>query len=354
LCHWQRLKKPHLALLKILLIIATIFGLGTLPWQQNFTGLIAGFLTGFCITLALVPYVNLTKYNRKSKVSSSPHIFPLTDEAKFCFCSLQINLIWTCIVSHVIITATMFLVFYLFPTIFAALSDYSDYQNNPNLLNNDYTTMSNAAPGSKFGGFGGGLTGSSSSNSMLSRKLVTREHNFNPYNMMKGTNTNSQPYFDGEALAKDQQGVIDTSLYNMKFPLSNQKNNSNNYYLDPYNDNNNIKNNTKNDISNNNNNNNPLVFNNHLCDTDNLVERENSKNRLSAHAKGDTKTIDNHGKKNDKPSFQAVDKRTLLDNNNLLHSKIGKKKKNQNNHNTNSNSYKKAANDYFFSSNNNA
>jgi hypothetical protein len=57
-----------LALIKLLLIAAAIFGLGTLPWQQNFAGLIAGLVFGTALTFALVPFVNITKYNRKSKV----------------------------------------------------------------------------------------------------------------------------------------------------------------------------------------------------------------------------------------------------------------------------------------------
>ena len=68
-CHWKQLKKPYLALIKLLLIAASLFGMGTLPWQQNFAGLIGGLVFGTALTLALVPFVNLSKYNRKSKVS---------------------------------------------------------------------------------------------------------------------------------------------------------------------------------------------------------------------------------------------------------------------------------------------
>jgi hypothetical protein len=43
--------------------------MSTLPWQQNFAGLIGGIVFGMGLTFALVPFVTFTKYNRKSKVS---------------------------------------------------------------------------------------------------------------------------------------------------------------------------------------------------------------------------------------------------------------------------------------------
>ena len=43
--------------------------MSTLPWQQNFAGLIGGIVFGMGLTFVLVPFVNITKYNRKSKVS---------------------------------------------------------------------------------------------------------------------------------------------------------------------------------------------------------------------------------------------------------------------------------------------
>ncbi|XP_055544452.1 inactive rhomboid protein 1-like [Wyeomyia smithii] len=100
LCHWKSLKKPHVAMIKLLIIGFTLFGLGTLPWQQNFTGLIAGLLFGIGLTLAFVPFVSVTKHNRKSKL----------------------NLIWTCVVVQLIVYALMFIIFYVFPTLFSSLN----------------------------------------------------------------------------------------------------------------------------------------------------------------------------------------------------------------------------------------
>lgn len=66
--HWKTLKKPHLALIKMLLIMITLFGIGTLPWQQNFAALIAGSVFGVILTFTIVPFLTIGKYTRKSKV----------------------------------------------------------------------------------------------------------------------------------------------------------------------------------------------------------------------------------------------------------------------------------------------
>ncbi|XP_052863334.1 inactive rhomboid protein 1-like [Anopheles cruzii] len=100
LCHWKSLKKPHIAMIKLLILGCTLFGLGTLPLQQNFTGLIAGLLTGICLTLAIVPFVNVTKHSRKSKI----------------------NLIWTCVTLQFLLYAVMFIIFYAFPALFESLN----------------------------------------------------------------------------------------------------------------------------------------------------------------------------------------------------------------------------------------
>uniref|UniRef100_A0A182QN04 Peptidase S54 rhomboid domain-containing protein n=1 Tax=Anopheles farauti TaxID=69004 RepID=A0A182QN04_9DIPT len=97
LCHWRNLKKPQYAMLKMLFLCCLLFGMGTLPWQQNFTGLISGLLFGTTFTLALTPYLSFTKYSRKGKI----------------------KLVWTCFVLYFVLYALVFLVFYLFPTIFS-------------------------------------------------------------------------------------------------------------------------------------------------------------------------------------------------------------------------------------------
>ncbi|XP_055597867.1 inactive rhomboid protein 1-like isoform X2 [Uranotaenia lowii] len=97
LCHWRNLKRPHFALLKLLVVGFLVFVVGTLPWQQNFTGLVSGMIFGTTFTLALTPYLTVRKHSRKRKV----------------------NLIWTCFVLHFILYMLMFLVFYLFSAPFS-------------------------------------------------------------------------------------------------------------------------------------------------------------------------------------------------------------------------------------------
>lgn len=66
--HWQQLHKPHIALLKLAVIGTLLFAIGTLPWQHNFASLFAGIFCGIFLTIALVPFVSVNKYGRKSKV----------------------------------------------------------------------------------------------------------------------------------------------------------------------------------------------------------------------------------------------------------------------------------------------
>lgn len=68
LIHWKRLHRPHVALFKLILICVTFFLLSTLPWQLNFTGILGGLICGTLLTIALVPFVSIKQYKRKSKV----------------------------------------------------------------------------------------------------------------------------------------------------------------------------------------------------------------------------------------------------------------------------------------------
>ncbi|XP_053686474.1 inactive rhomboid protein 1-like [Sabethes cyaneus] len=153
LCHWRGLKRPHLALLKLIVIGVLVFGMGTLPWQQNFTGLVAGLLFGMTFTLALTPYVHVRRYSRKRKI----------------------NLIWTCFVLQFVLYAFMFLAFYLFSTPFslnfvdgnqiASVTDNGglhDHFNPYDTFNyfNTKNSDSTGSPGSGSGTGGGSAGGS--------------------------------------------------------------------------------------------------------------------------------------------------------------------------------------------------
>lgn len=108
-----------MALIKLVFIAGSLFGMGALPWQQHFIGLIAGIVFGVALTLALVPFVSITKYGRHSKVSGPA--FP--GGKTLCIHAhvfKQINLIWTCMLLHFTIYIAMFIVFYIFPMAFTS------------------------------------------------------------------------------------------------------------------------------------------------------------------------------------------------------------------------------------------
>uniref|UniRef100_A0A1B0C8B0 Peptidase S54 rhomboid domain-containing protein n=2 Tax=Lutzomyia longipalpis TaxID=7200 RepID=A0A1B0C8B0_LUTLO len=145
LIHWKQLKKPHLALVKLLIIIGTLFGIGTLPWQQNFAGLIAGIISGMALTVALVPFVSLTKYGRKSKI----------------------NLVWSIMLFYLATYVAMFVIFYLFPSAFTNLG-FGDVINGGTSfggINNMHGNGVGGAPGgastptSGTSGTGGSVNG---------------------------------------------------------------------------------------------------------------------------------------------------------------------------------------------------
>ncbi|XP_049315985.1 inactive rhomboid protein 1 isoform X3 [Bactrocera dorsalis] len=100
LIHWKHLRKPHVALFKLMCITALVFGVGILPWQLNFAGLLAGIFCGIFLTIALVPFVSVTKYGRKSKI----------------------NLIWSCVIFHLFIYSALLGIFYVFPTELTSLN----------------------------------------------------------------------------------------------------------------------------------------------------------------------------------------------------------------------------------------
>ncbi|XP_067614189.1 inactive rhomboid protein 1 isoform X2 [Eurosta solidaginis] len=126
LIHWKQLCKPHIALCKLVCITAILFGIGTLPWQLNFAGLLAGAFCGIFLTVALVPFVSITEYERKAKI----------------------KLIWSCIIFHLFIYSVLYLIFYLVPMELTGL-------NTGELLN----AKINAKSGSDSKGAGGVIVG---------------------------------------------------------------------------------------------------------------------------------------------------------------------------------------------------
>uniref|UniRef100_A0A336KG64 CSON008620 protein n=1 Tax=Culicoides sonorensis TaxID=179676 RepID=A0A336KG64_CULSO len=136
--YWKKLKKPHIALVKLLLITIALFGLGTLPWQQNFASLIAGSIFGMILTLTIVPFLSIAKFNRKSKI----------------------NLIWTCLILHLTIYTTMLIIFYVFPNLFSSL---------------EFTASEDLNADNNFNIFGGGGTGGATAIARSSNVLVHQQ-----------------------------------------------------------------------------------------------------------------------------------------------------------------------------------
>ena len=61
------LDRPSIALLKVAVPIVVLFMLGLLPWIDNWAH-VSGFLFGFLLAFALLPYVSFGVYDRRRKL----------------------------------------------------------------------------------------------------------------------------------------------------------------------------------------------------------------------------------------------------------------------------------------------
>ncbi|XP_077490182.1 rhomboid-5 isoform X2 [Amblyomma americanum] len=89
---WQMLKRPSAALLKLGVGAAVLFLLGLLPWVDNYAH-VFGFVFGFLLSYALLPYVSFGSYDRTAKVA----------------------LIWACLIVSVALFVGLVLLFYVHP-----------------------------------------------------------------------------------------------------------------------------------------------------------------------------------------------------------------------------------------------
>ncbi|XP_046659942.1 inactive rhomboid protein 1 isoform X3 [Homalodisca vitripennis] len=89
---WQMLRNPRQALLKLVCIVLFLFLFGLLPWVDNFAHLF-GFVFGFLLSFALLPFVSFGEYDRQKKIC----------------------LIWFCLITSGILFLTLLLSFYIFP-----------------------------------------------------------------------------------------------------------------------------------------------------------------------------------------------------------------------------------------------
>uniref|UniRef100_A0A1I8QES1 Peptidase S54 rhomboid domain-containing protein n=1 Tax=Stomoxys calcitrans TaxID=35570 RepID=A0A1I8QES1_STOCA len=164
LSHWQHLHKPHVALFKLMVIGAILLAIGTLPWQLNFAGIFAGIFSGIFLTIALVPFVSVTKYRRKSKI----------------------NLIWFCIIFHIFVYTTMLIIFYMFPTELTKLS-FGE------VLTNSFNTGVPGGNGATGSG-GGGNVGTGSPGISTTDIMRTGISNSNNNNNNNNNNYNRQSF----------------------------------------------------------------------------------------------------------------------------------------------------------------
>lgn len=114
---WQMLRHPDHALLKLLFITLVLFVFGLLPWVDNYAHLF-GFIFGFLLSYALLPYISFGEYDRHKKVA----------------------LIWVCLLSAAFLFAALVVLFYVIPvydcevcTYFNCLPLTRDFCSNQNI-----------------------------------------------------------------------------------------------------------------------------------------------------------------------------------------------------------------------------
>jgi len=89
---WPSLKYPEMAVLKLVGVTAVFFLSGLLPWIDNYAHLF-GFIFGFLVSYAILPFVTFGVYDRRRKVV----------------------LLWLCLVFAVLIFVGLILLFYVSP-----------------------------------------------------------------------------------------------------------------------------------------------------------------------------------------------------------------------------------------------
>lgn len=86
------LRHPYRALFKHLAIAGILFIIGLLPWFDNFSSFF-GFLFGFLLSYAILPFVSLGEYDRQKKIF----------------------IIWVCLITCAFLFLLLVLFFYVIP-----------------------------------------------------------------------------------------------------------------------------------------------------------------------------------------------------------------------------------------------
>lgn len=95
------LKHPNQALSKLISITFFLFLIGLLPWVDNYAHLF-GFIFGFLLSYALLPFISFGKYDRHKKIF----------------------LIWVCLAATWILFICLVLLFYIIPVYDCKICSY--------------------------------------------------------------------------------------------------------------------------------------------------------------------------------------------------------------------------------------
>jgi len=95
------LKHPKKALGKLISVTTVLFLIGLLPWVDNYAHLF-GFLFGFLLSYALLPFVSFGQYDRHRKVF----------------------LIWVCLLTALALFVVLILLFYIIPVYDCKICSY--------------------------------------------------------------------------------------------------------------------------------------------------------------------------------------------------------------------------------------
>ncbi|KAL0279292.1 UNVERIFIED_CONTAM: hypothetical protein PYX00_000884 [Menopon gallinae] len=98
---WPMLQKPENALMKLLGIVLILFLFGLLPWIDNYAHFF-GFVFGFLLSYAFLPFVSFGPYDRAKKIT----------------------LIWICLFSAGIIFGSLIVLFYIVPVYECQICNY--------------------------------------------------------------------------------------------------------------------------------------------------------------------------------------------------------------------------------------
>jgi hypothetical protein len=98
---WPILKHPNQALCKLLSITLALFLIGLLPWVDNYAHLF-GFVFGFLLSYALLPFISFGVYERRKKIA----------------------LIWVCLLSAGFLFSCLVLLFYIIPVYDCKICSY--------------------------------------------------------------------------------------------------------------------------------------------------------------------------------------------------------------------------------------